>query len=217
MKRRFCFLLFSVFCTVAYSNSDKPVAGTQMVEMEGRGVYITSPSAVFDSHKTLTLNAPAIDWLGDMKKEHLDVLDGIDLRDIPSFAATLDTGFKKSQGLSTITLTFVRSGKKQTLDIHDPVIHISSQNGNIRFSFKEPVKSIPEQTMEQVTLTVKTWHLPTVNLGRFPMHAVCCNCSGGCAALWILFAWCNTCLEPSGGEFCCQHCHMPAAPGETCP
>jgi len=217
MKLRFCFLLFSVFCTVAYSNSDKPVAGTQMVKMEGRGFYITSPSAVFDSHKTLTLNAPVIDWLGDMKKEHLDVLGDIDLRDIPSFADTLDTGFKKSQRLSTITLAFVKSGKKQTLEIHDQVIHVSSSNGNIRFSFKEPVKSIADQTMEQVTLTFKTWHLPTVNLGRFPMHAVCCNCSGGCAALWILFGWCNTCLEPSGGEFCCQHCHMPAAPGETCP
>ncbi len=217
MKLRFCVLLFSVFCTFAYSNADKPVAGKQTVELEGRGFYIHSPAALFDGSKTLTLNTPSIDWLGDMKQEHLDALAGIDLRDIPNFAATLDKGFKKTQVLSTIELTFQKDNHQQTLVIHDQVTHVSSQNGNIRFSFKEPVKAIPDQTMEQVTLTFKAWHIPTVNLGRFPMHAVCCNCSGGCAALWILFAWCNSCLEPMGGEYCCPNCHQPAAPGGTCP
>ncbi len=217
MKLRLCFLLIPIFCSTTYAHSDKPVAGNQMVEMEGRGFYITSPSALFDGSKTLTFTAPVIDWLGDMKQEHLNSLAGIDLSDLPSFANTLDKGFKNSPILSAIELTFKQDNRQQTLTIHDQVTHVSSSNGNMRFTFKKPLTSIPGQTLQQVTFVFKTWHLPTVDLGRYPMHAVCCDCSGGCAALWILFAWCNTCVAVMGGKDCCTICNMPAVSGKTCP
>ena len=55
------------------------------------------------------------------------------------------------------------------------------------------------------------------NLKGNPMtKAVCCDCSGGCAALWILFAYCNTCISYQGGSYCCSSCRMPGPPGGTC-
>lgn len=48
------------------------------------------------------------------------------------------------------------------------------------------------------------------------IKSVCCNCSGGCAALWILLSYCETCLAVSGGGSCCSECKMPASPGGSC-
>ncbi len=56
-----------------------------------------------------------------------------------------------------------------------------------------------------------------VNLIGNPLEkAVCCNCSGGCVALWILFAYCNTCISYQGGSYCCSSCNMPGTPGGSC-
>lgn len=46
--------------------------------------------------------------------------------------------------------------------------------------------------------------------------AVCCNCTGWCAAGWILVAYCSTCVSISGGEECCSSCKIPAGPGQSC-
>ncbi|WGL58750.1 hypothetical protein QEJ31_09455 [Pigmentibacter sp. JX0631] len=57
---------------------------------------------------------------------------------------------------------------------------------------------------------------PNKLLGNPMSKAVCCNCSGWCAAGWILVAYCSTCVSINGGEGCCSSCKMPAGPGQSC-
>jgi hypothetical protein len=52
--------------------------------------------------------------------------------------------------------------------------------------------------------------------GPYPTHAACCSCSGGCIALWVLFAYCNTCISIQGGAYCCSTCGIPGPPGGSC-
>ncbi|KEI70020.1 hypothetical protein [Endozoicomonas elysicola] len=224
MKSRVLFfLLLSSFCAFAYSGVEKPAAGPLIVEMEGRGIYLTSSTATLTGEDMLTLTAPDVDWLGGMKQEHMNKLSTIDLSKLPELSGYLDKGIKHTLVLSSLELKYKTESGWRILQIHDRVESVSSSGGNIAFKFKDPLQILLDQKMEQVTLVLKTWPYPTngwlMELGRFPMHSTCCDCSGWCAFLWILFAYCKNCLQPQGGEYCCINCDppVPAAPGGTCP
>ena len=223
MKSRVLFfLLLSSFCAFAYSGTEKPAAGPLIVEMEGRGIYLTSSTATITGGDTLTLSSPRVDWLDGMQQEHINQLLTVDLSQLSELAGYLDKGIKNTLVLSSLELKYKTDSGWRTLQIHDRLEWVTSSGGNLSFKFKDPLRIPLDQKMEQVALALKTWPNPTdgwlMELGRFPMHSVCCDCSGWCAFLWILFAYCNSCLQPQGGEYCCINCDppVPAAPGGSC-
>lgn len=223
MKSRVLFfLLLSSLCTFVYSGVERPAVGPLIMEMEGRGIYMTSPIVTLTGDDMLTLTAPEVDWLDGMKQEHLDQLAGIDLSKLDELSGYLDKGIKNTQVISSMELKYKTEDGWRIVQIHDRVESISTSGGNLNIKFKEPLQLQLEQKMEQVSLVLQTWPSPTdrwlMELGRFPMHSVCCDCSGWCAFLWILFAYCNSCLQPQGGEYCCINCDppVPAAPGGAC-
>lgn len=216
MLLRLCLLVFSVFCSVAYSWPGGSFASEQTVKMKEWGFYITSPFAKFTDSKTLFLAAPIIDWLDDIKASQPEGISEVDLSDIPTFASALDTGFTRAEVHYSMTLNYNDGQKWREIDIDERVKGVTSNGSDIKFIFKDDVEPELGQTMGKVTLTVKVEHDPYPY--RDFMHTVCCDCSGKCALLWILCAYCSNCIQPRGGMDCCKLCDppVPAAPGGKC-
>ncbi|AMO55417.1 hypothetical protein GZ77_10295 [Endozoicomonas montiporae] len=214
------FLYLTVFWTsLALAQQSGHTANPLTLKLEGRGLYQEAMITLYDG-TSVTLEAPVTGWLDDMPQKHLDALRGINLKDLPALAHLLDQGIKHSAVPLEISLVYPAKGKRQTRIVL-PVKQISSQYGNMTYTLQHPV-DMPED-IENAALLFKTWPAPAeedqlVELGgRRPTKAVCCDCSGGCAALWILFGWCKQCLSAMGGEYCCSEYRMPAATGGKCP
>jgi hypothetical protein len=60
---------------------------------------------------------------------------------------------------------------------------------------------------------------PVVSFGGrgWPSHSVCCDCDLKCASLWVLIAYCKTCVSPLGTSKCCKYCMRPPTTGGKCP
>ena len=194
-------------------------AGNISVTLEGRGFFLVTHQMSYDQDNKLTMVAPVAGWLDDMKQEHLQALKDFNLNDLLGLTELMNKGIKKSPLIIDISIKrFENDSVIMTpLDVHE----VEYSNGNLLFTLNRPANIPP--VLENVSILFRAWHQPTeeslstVLGGPRPMKAVCCNCSGGCAALWILFAWCTQCVSFQGGEYCCSACQMPPAPGETCP
>lgn len=194
-------------------------ANTLTIELEGRGLYQEATVAPY-SDKFLTLEAPTTGWLSDMKRSHLLSLKDIDLNDLTGLAALLSDGVQHTTVPTEISVEYSAPDGK-TIKKVLPVSHVGASSGNMQYVLAESI-GLPQE-MENVTLLIKTWPVPTEQAaelmlgGRGPTKAVCCDCSGGCAALWIMFGYCKSCMTALGGEYCCSECHKPAAPSGSCP
>lgn len=217
MKYHSCFVLFILtLCSPVFSYHDSSPAQAS----KGRGIVISAPSAVVTSNSNLTLLTPTANFVGDFEQETKEQLNTLDLTNAFDLASNLHTGILHGQTLFNLELKYRESEQCKTVDLSHHLKSVSSCSGNIHFNFSTPINDLLPQTIEQVTLTLLN---PTNSAaeekglkGPIPVHTACCDCSGWCAFLWITFAFCNSCLEPQGAEYCCKNCHVPPAPGESC-
>lgn len=195
-------------------------AGNISISLEGRGLYLTADQIDYDQGTSLTVVTPRVGWLDDMRQEQLDALKDFDLNDLSELASYMDKGVNRAPLILDISIR--RADGNSTIITPLDVKKIESKNGNIQFTLNTKLDKFPEE-VEKASILYRTWHHPTQESlelalgGPRPLKAVCCNCSGGCAFLWILLGWCTTCVSFQGGEYCCADCQLPPAPGETCP
>ena len=202
----------------SYAGGSAHSTDTLNIDLEGRGLYQEAAVAIY-SGKTVILEAPSTGWLTGMKDHHLALLKEIDLNNLPELAALLTEGLHHTTVPTEISLEYFSSTGKAIKTVL-PVTNIRANSGNMLYELAEPV-DLPSE-MEKTSLLFKTWPVPTEQAtvlalgGRGPTKAVCCDCSGKCAALWILLGYCKSCMTALGGENCCSECHKPAAPGGSC-
>ena len=183
-------------------------ANNLTLEFAGRGLYQKSAVALYNGTK-VTLEAPVSGWLDDMNKDQLKQLKGVNLNDLSGLARLLQQGLRESTAHFEISVQY-RLANSQTAQKVLSVIDVRKNGGgNIEYILNKSV-DLPAD-MENAVLLFKIWPSPMNS------HATCCDCSGGCAALWILFSVCTTCLSPRGGEDCCEICDKPFSSGESCP
>lgn len=221
-------LVLTLFCLLSQWAQAAPAskqcasglsAGNISVTLEGRGFFLTTDQVSYDQDKKLTVVAPEAGWLDDMKPEHLQQLKDFNLNDLSELAGLMNKGVQKSP--LVIDISIRRFENESVIMTPLDVNEVEYENGNLLLTLNRPANIPP--VLESTSILFRTWHQPTeeslstVLGGPRPMKAVCCDCSGGCAALWILFAWCTKCVSFQGGEYCCSACQMPPAPGETCP
>ena len=223
MTFRTCFaLLFFIFSTSAFSHHESTAVKSKQLEMKGRELILSSSSAVVTDGHRLTLLAPATSLSEATKGVNSEALDALDFSDVAQLASNINTGIQHGQTLLTLELKYKKAGQWVTEDLSHSLESVSSCSGNIHFNYKNDIDGSIPQSMDEVTLVLTSWISPSENgnrntvKGPIPMHTACCDCSGWCAFLWTLFAYCNTCLEPQGAEYCCKNCNMPPAPGESC-
>ncbi|MFK0572653.1 hypothetical protein [Endozoicomonas sp.] len=220
------FICFCLSCSMASIASDPSAAEAEYsitgktLKYEGRGLYQKSEIAV-SYDRTLVLVLPVSRWLGGMMKEHIGIMnDNLDLTDLPTLADLITEGLRNACAHFLVKIIYtLPDGTKAESEL--PVHEVVSTDGHMYYQLHEDV-SLPT-VMENVAVITESWPEPIDDspangqLGKkFPTHAVCCNCKGGCAALWIVFGFCKQCVAFNGGEDCCSLCNMPAAPGGSC-
>ena len=194
--------------------------------MQGHGLTFSAASAMVSDERVLIVSSPSVQWTGNLSQEQLNQLKAIDLSDLIELALNLDTGVNYGRSMFSLELSYSEGEQrdnqdKKTVQFSQLLTSIRNIDGNLHFQFKEPLDDSLPPVVENIELKLITW--VTIEDGLtglkspIPIHAACCGCSGWCAFLWTLFAYCSTCVEPQGPAYCCQNCRMPATQQERCP
>lgn len=190
------FIIYSL-CTFSYSSSEDSSASYLAPTLEGRGIHFLSSTSTVFNDDTLIFALPDV-WLD--AAEQVDKLDSKHFDNkLPQLADTLNRGIHNTKVPLSFDLTYLTEDGLKSVKLNIPFLSAYSSNGNISFKFRGSLKKLlgEAQLLENVTLTLKGWHLSDVALNEGYLlgggsHVACCNCDDECIPLWIIFGICTS-------------------------